>query len=166
MARRSIDAYREMLDLAANVGASILGCHGRVGRVCALTMRVEEVALLTDSGRRVAEHAATLGIRVAFEVLNRYETHLVCHVEGALGLVLDTYHMNIEEEDPIKSVEAGLGWHDPPSRGGFESQGTRTRACTVSTVAWCGSAARIPTTVDRGVYAAGSKSVRRQLEEL
>ena len=42
--------------------------------------------------------------------------HLVCHVEAALGLVsaveipslgllLDTYHMNIEEADPIKSVE-------------------------------------------------------------
>ncbi len=78
----------EMLDLAANVGASILGCHGRVGRVHALAMQAEEVALLTDSVRRVAEHAATpLGIRVAFEVLNRYETHLVCHVEAALGLV-------------------------------------------------------------------------------
>lgn len=115
--QRSIGVYREMLDLAANVGAPILGCHGRVGRIHALSTLAEEEALLTDSVRQIVEHASSLDVSVAFEVLNRYETHLVrdvvsgCRLLSAvpvpgLGLLLDTYHMNIEEADPIQAVES------------------------------------------------------------
>lgn len=114
--QRSIDVYQEMLDLAANVGAPIVGCHGRVGRVHALTTLAEEETLLTDSVCQIAERAASFNVHVAFEVLNRYETHLIHDVEAAhrllsaaavpgLGLLLDTYHMNIEEPDLIQAVE-------------------------------------------------------------
>ena len=119
--RRSIDAYREMLDLAVSVGAPILACHGRVGRVSALANHADEEALFADSVRQVAEYATTLGVRVAFEVLNRYETHLARNVEAGielvssvgarnLGLLLDTYHMNIEEANLIESVGAAADW--------------------------------------------------------
>ena len=115
--QRSIDAYREMLDLAVSVGAPILACHGRVGRASAVTRQAEEEALFVDSIRQVAEHAASLDVRIACEVLNRYETHLARSVEAAidlvssvgvpgLGLLLDTYHMNIEEANLIESVAA------------------------------------------------------------
>jgi sugar phosphate isomerase/epimerase len=50
-----------------------------------------------------------------FEPLNRYEDHMVNRLEqgaalcraagsGAVRLVADTYHMNIEEDDPAASV--------------------------------------------------------------
>lgn len=114
--RRSINAYHEMLELAASVGAPVVGCHGRVGRAHSITTQAEEEALLIDSVRQIAEYAASFDVRVAFEVLNRYETHLVGDVESAwrllsavdmpdLGLLLDAYHMNIEESDPIQAVE-------------------------------------------------------------
>ena len=115
--RRSIDAYREMLDLATNIGAPILACHGRVGRVSAIAVQADEEALFADSVCQVAEYAATLNVRIAYEVLNRYETHLARTVEAGidmvsranmpgLGLLLDTYHMNIEEANPLEAVTA------------------------------------------------------------
>ena len=59
----------------------------------------------------LGEHAAPEGVRVLFEPLNRYEDHMVnrldqgaaiCRAVGsdAVKLVVDTYHMNIEEDDP------------------------------------------------------------------
>jgi D-psicose/D-tagatose/L-ribulose 3-epimerase len=64
-----------------------------------------------DGLKRAAEHAGGHGIRLAVEPLNRYETDLVNTVEqglqlcaevgsDAVGLLLDTYHVNIEEKSP------------------------------------------------------------------
>lgn len=60
--------------------------------------------------RIVADRAAELGVRVAIEPVNRYESFLVNTAEQAerlcalidrpnVGIHLDTYHMNIEEKD-------------------------------------------------------------------
>ena len=63
----------------------------------------------------VAEHAAACGVRLGIEPLNRYETSVVNTVDQglemiadlpaeAVGLTLDTYHLNIEEQDPAAAV--------------------------------------------------------------
>jgi D-psicose/D-tagatose/L-ribulose 3-epimerase len=63
----------------------------------------------------VATHAAACGVRLAVEPLNRYETSVVNTVDqglamlddlpaDAVGLALDTYHLNIEEQDPAAAV--------------------------------------------------------------
>jgi D-psicose/D-tagatose/L-ribulose 3-epimerase len=60
--------------------------------------------------REAAGHAAERGVRLAIEPLNRFETDLVNTVDQGLqlvsdigaenvGLLLDTFHMNIEEKD-------------------------------------------------------------------
>src|SRR5581483_6378752 len=67
--------------------------------------------------RGAAQRAARHGIRLAVEPLNRYETDLVNTVEQALalcanvgeenvGLLLDTYHLNIEEKSLGDSIRA------------------------------------------------------------
>jgi len=67
--------------------------------------------------QRLADHAAASGIRIALEVVNRYETNLLNTASAALGFIadvdrpnvyvhLDTYHMNIEEPDLITPVLA------------------------------------------------------------
>jgi D-psicose/D-tagatose/L-ribulose 3-epimerase len=63
---------------------------------------------------------AQRNLRVAIELLNRYEAHLLnsadeglrfVHEVGAanLGLLLDTYHMNIEEAHLPRAIESANG---------------------------------------------------------
>ncbi len=75
------------------------------------------LAYLVEAVRECAAAAAGTGVRFALEPLNRYETDLVHTVAEGLelverigaanfGLLLDTFHMNIEEasiEDSIRS---------------------------------------------------------------
>lgn len=69
----------------------------------------------------LAEHAAKEGGKLLLEPLNRYEDHMVntlaaatelCEAVGsdALGVVADTYHMNIEEDNLAASLIAAKKW--------------------------------------------------------
>lgn len=105
-----ITYYLNLLDFAVEVGAPLVCCHGAVGRVRVVSTYAEEWALYVDAVQHIAERAAELDLRIAMEVLNRYEAHLlVTAAEGRrflrevgapnVGLLLDAYHMNIEEAD-------------------------------------------------------------------
>ena len=70
---------------------------------------------LAEALRPVADYAGTRGVRLALEPLNRYETSLVNTVDQAveivdavgspaLGICLDTFHLNIEEKDPVAAT--------------------------------------------------------------
>ncbi|MEU3624920.1 xylose isomerase [Amycolatopsis coloradensis] len=63
----------------------------------------------------LGEHAAAEGVRLYLEPLNRYEDHMVNRLEQAADLIeatgldsiriaADTYHMNIEEDDPATAL--------------------------------------------------------------
>ena len=74
---------------------------------------------MIEAFRICAQKAAEAGVKLAVEPLNRYETPLINTVSqglefiamvgaGNLGLLLDTFHMNIEEpsiEESIRSCE-------------------------------------------------------------
>jgi sugar phosphate isomerase/epimerase len=111
----ALDYYLRLLDFAAAVGAAVVSCHGAVGRVRALANHEEEYSHLLAGVRRVAARAADLKLRLAMEVLNRYESHLLNTAAQALefvaqvgapnvGILLDAYHMNIEEADPATAI--------------------------------------------------------------
>jgi sugar phosphate isomerase/epimerase len=111
----ALDYYLRLLDFAAAVGAPMVCCHGAVGRVRPLADLAEEVGHLRVGVQRIAVRAASLGLGVAMEVLNRYESHLLntaaqagAFVEAVgepnVGILLDAYHMNIEEADPAVAV--------------------------------------------------------------
>ena len=70
--------------------------------------------------RRAAEYASKRGIKLAIEPLNRFETDLVNTVDQGLelvrdigaanvGLLLDTFHMNIEEKDIPAAIGRAAG---------------------------------------------------------
>ncbi|PWB56731.1 MAG: hypothetical protein C3F13_00485 [Anaerolineales bacterium] len=78
--------------------------------------RTESMKFLIGCLQECAEAASVEGVCLAFEPLNRYETDLVHTVsEGlelirqvdanSLGLLLDTFHMNIEEPDIEESIQ-------------------------------------------------------------
>jgi sugar phosphate isomerase/epimerase len=112
---QAVDYYLRLLDFAAELGKPIVCCHGYVGRVRALGDHAEERAVFVEAVRQIAERARALNLRLAMEVLNRYEAHLLNTAAEALafvagvgaenvGILLDAYHMNIEETDPAAAL--------------------------------------------------------------
>jgi hypothetical protein len=117
--QEALDYYYRLLDLAGDLGCPIVCCHGKVGRIRAVTSYEEERRVFSEGVRRIAERAQASNLRIALEVLNRYEAHLLNTALEAqrfvrdvgmdnVGILLDAYHMNIEEADPLRAhaVEA------------------------------------------------------------
>ncbi|WP_461538605.1 sugar phosphate isomerase/epimerase family protein [Spongorhabdus nitratireducens] len=113
---KAMDYYRQLIDFAAELGNPVVSCHGDVGRVKALTSQEQEEALLVENVQILADYAADRNIRLVFEVLNRYESHLINRAGQAkallkavgrqnLGVLLDAYHMNIEEPSLAKAIK-------------------------------------------------------------
>ncbi len=111
----AVDYYLRLLDFAAALGNPMVSCHGYVGRVRAISTMEEERALFVSAVRQVAERAEEMNLRLVMEVLNRYEAHLLTTAVEALdfvnelgapnvGILLDAYHMNIEEPDPAAAL--------------------------------------------------------------
>jgi len=106
----AVDYYLRLLDFAAALECPIVCCHGAVGRVRALSTYDEEYVHFVVGVQRIAVRAAEMGLLIAMEVLNRYESHLLNTAAQAMnfvedvgasnvGILLDAYHMNIEEAD-------------------------------------------------------------------
>jgi D-psicose/D-tagatose/L-ribulose 3-epimerase len=116
--RAAVDYYRRCVDLAAEVDAPTIGLiPTAVGRVGPLSSFEEERRRAVERARRVAAYAGERGIGVGIEAVNRYESFLVNTANDALafaedvgranvGVILDAYHMNIEEHDAIRAVSA------------------------------------------------------------
>ncbi|KJQ54461.1 sugar phosphate isomerase/epimerase family protein [Microbacterium sp. SA39] len=79
--------------------------------------RAAVVRELRENLAPLATEAADLGLTLAVEPLNRYETSVLNTVEQSLdalgpllgagvGLALDTYHLNIEEKKPAEAIRA------------------------------------------------------------
>nr|MBC7243885.1 sugar phosphate isomerase/epimerase [Chloroflexota bacterium] len=117
----ALDYYCRLLDLASSLGNPIVCCHGAVGRVRAVTSYWEERDIFAEAVRLIAQRAQQYGLKIAMEVLNRYEAHLLNTAQEALrfieevdmenvGILLDAYHMNIEEAD-LRSAILSVGTH-------------------------------------------------------
>lgn len=72
----------------------------------------EDREVLAEALGILGEHAARNGVLIMLEPLNRYENHMVntladaaayCSMDS-IKVVGDTYHMNIEEDDPCRSL--------------------------------------------------------------
>jgi len=98
-------------DLVCGPLASPVGFH--IGR----PPTMEELALAAEGLQEVASLAAERGVRLAFEPLNRFETYLVTTAAQGValasevdrpgfGLLLDTFHMHIEEKDSASAIRA------------------------------------------------------------
>jgi D-psicose/D-tagatose/L-ribulose 3-epimerase len=117
--RATQDYLRACVDAAVEVGSAVVAgpIYASVGRQWRLAPpeRADALAELAANLRGPAEYAAQGGVRLALEPLNRFETSLLttaaqaCEVvdlvgSPGLGLLLDTFHMNIEERDPAAAV--------------------------------------------------------------
>jgi D-psicose/D-tagatose/L-ribulose 3-epimerase len=75
---------------------------------------------LAESLRPLADYAGERGVTLALEPLNRFETSFMNTAEQvmevvdrvdspAVGVLLDTFHMNIEEHDPVAAINLCRG---------------------------------------------------------
>jgi sugar phosphate isomerase/epimerase len=81
----------------------------------------EDHAILVEQVAQLGELARAAGVLLLLEPLNRYEDHMLntvaqaCQVVSDAGsdgarVLADTYHMNIEEDDPRAALRAGAPW--------------------------------------------------------
>jgi D-psicose/D-tagatose/L-ribulose 3-epimerase len=120
--RSTQDYLRRVVDAAHAVGAGVIAgpAYASVGRTWRMSPaeRQSRYAELAENLAPVAEYARYADVRLAVEPLNRYETSLINTVDQALealaplpdvGLLLDVYHMNIEETDVPAAVRRARG---------------------------------------------------------
>lgn len=120
--RRGGLAYlRQCVEFAAAVGSPWVSgpMYATTGQARLLEpeQRAAQWNRAVDSLQQVASDAAASGVSLAIEPLNRFETDLVNTVEQGVrlcfdiaapnvGLMLDTFHMNIEERHLPTSIRA------------------------------------------------------------
>ena len=110
--RRAVEYYCGCVDLAHELGASTVGLiPAAIGRVDGSVS--ESWPLAVEAAREVADYAGEHGVVLGVEAVNRYETFLVNTADQALhfaqeignsGVVLDAFHMQLEEEDSVAAV--------------------------------------------------------------
>jgi len=121
----SITATRNYLvhciGVAKRLGSTVVAgpFYAETGRTWRMNVddRSAIIAELRESIAPVVDVARAAGVRLAIEPLNRYETSIVNtvdqaldvfapHLGSALGLALDSYHLNIEEKNPFAAIRA------------------------------------------------------------
>lgn len=115
--RAGVDHLKACLDACATLGAETLvgPMYSPCGRLVGRGPTAEEWGWAVAALRTVAEYADPLGINLAVEPLNRFETYFLNCAEQAvrlvdevahprLGTLYDTFHANIEEKDPVGAV--------------------------------------------------------------
>jgi D-psicose/D-tagatose/L-ribulose 3-epimerase len=123
--RGVVEATQEYLcgciDVAERIGSAVVAgpMYAPVGRLWRMDGPERERTLerIAAGLRPLADYAGERGVTLAVEPLNRYETSLVNTVaqglelvelvsSDACGLLLDTFHLNIEERDPAAAATA------------------------------------------------------------
>jgi D-psicose/D-tagatose/L-ribulose 3-epimerase len=117
--RLGIDYLKTCVDLAAAVGSPHVAgpMYSATGKTRLLSEaeRERQRTWASESLREVAEYAGERGVSLAIEPLNRFETDFVNTVDQGLdlctriasdnvGLLLDTFHMNIEEKSAADAI--------------------------------------------------------------
>ena len=113
--RKALVFIQEMMAFGAVFGApAIIG--SMQGNTIPGNTHTHSIGLLAEGLHLLDEHAGSLGVKLIYEPLNRYETNLINTLQdGAtfieknklknIQLLADLFHMNIEEDDPTESIQ-------------------------------------------------------------
>ena len=117
----AIDRLKRVVDCSQALGSELLcGPYYQVlGQFSGSFPTDEERARAAEVHREVAEHAQPAGVFLAIEALNRFEAHLLNTLDDAaahvkrvghpnFGTMYDTFHANIEEKDPIGTLQRNI----------------------------------------------------------
>jgi D-psicose/D-tagatose/L-ribulose 3-epimerase len=108
----------ETIQLIADLGGQVLCCvPSTIGKTQPLALPSTEWKWCVDGLRAAGEYAGERGVRIALEPISRFETYLLNRADQALAMVadvdlpnvgvcLDTFHMNMEEEAPLEAIRS------------------------------------------------------------
>ncbi len=109
----------ELIDLAELLGAKVIcgPMYSETGRARAYSEgeREQQLAQIAGALEPLCDKAESAGVMLALEPLNRFETDCINTLEQAVGLIervgspalkihMDTFHMNIEEDDSAAAI--------------------------------------------------------------
>lgn len=112
--KKAIEFIMQMMNFGAKLNApAIIG--SMQGQVIAGENREQALEYLAEGLSVLGKHAGSLGVKLIYEPLNRYETNLMNTLGDAslfltkhriqnVGLLADLFHMNIEETDLAASI--------------------------------------------------------------
>jgi sugar phosphate isomerase/epimerase len=121
---QSVAYVKSVVQMVSELGGEMVTIvPATVGKVVPDSTPENEWAWVRDGLQEVYELAQRLGIRMAIEPLNRFETYFINRADQALamadavgprcGVCLDAFHMNIEETDLLGAIRlAGKRIHD------------------------------------------------------
>lgn len=113
---QGIDYMCRVVDFAADLGGNgVIINPTRLTKWTPLAELEQELAWGAESIQKVADYAAGAGIKLFVEVWNRYDTYLLNRAEQGrafvkmvnkpnVGVMLDTFHLNIEEVDMAQAI--------------------------------------------------------------
>jgi sugar phosphate isomerase/epimerase len=124
ISRAAEERLRAFVDLAAEFGEGTMVSLGRVRGRLDPEKPQESWDTAVAAFRRLCDYAAPQGVRLTLEPVNHYEENFVFSTQDGLaavkevdrpnfGLVLDTYHMNIEDRNIYASFREArrVCWH-------------------------------------------------------
>jgi D-psicose/D-tagatose/L-ribulose 3-epimerase len=139
--RAGVEYVKDSLRFVGELGGTVLTVTpSTVGKVEPMGSPEAEWSWCAEALRECQERASGLGVRMAIEPLNRFETHFVNRVDQALalavevggdcGICLDLFHANIEEAcwrdaialagTRIVDVHVADNNRRPPGEGSFD----------------------------------------------
>lgn len=120
----SVDYLKKCVTMVSELGGRVMSIvPSEVGKTKAMATPEEEWQWAIDGLKEVHAHGKRVGVKLAIEPLNRFETNFINRSDQALmlakavapdvGVCLDVYHMNMEEADMFKAIEnAGKKLYD------------------------------------------------------
>jgi sugar phosphate isomerase/epimerase len=116
----SVQYVKEIVQRVSDLGGEIVTIVPvTVGKLVPECAPEDEWAWVRDGLQEVNDLAKRVGIRLAIEPLNRFETYFINRTDQALamaeavgpncGICLDTFHLNIEEANLLEAIRLGRG---------------------------------------------------------
>lgn len=111
----AIEGMKTYIDIASKLETNIVIGWAK-GNVPAGGKREKYMKRLAKNLKILAEYASEKGVRIYLEVINRYEVNVFTTAKETVDFLeeynvsncyvhLDTFHMNIDETDPIEAIK-------------------------------------------------------------